>query len=203
MGWTAMARFSGMFEYPTRRALLIAGLAVGARLGISKAGAAGMTAFDFSFTSIDGSPMPLSRWRGHPLMIVNTASQCGFTPQYAGLKRLHDRYRDRGFVLIGVPSNDFGGQEPGSAAEIKTFCESRFDIDFPLTEKTTVIGPAAHPFYRWAVATLGSAARPVWNFHKFLIARDGSLAAWFPTTVEPTDPAVAAALLPLLDAPAG
>ena len=133
----------------------------------------------FSFTSIDGAPLPLSRYAGKALLVVNTASRCGFTGQYRGLQALWQDYRDRGLVVLGVPSNDFGGQEPGSEAEISRLCAEDFGVDFPLTAKTRVRGPEAHPFYRWARAEAGGLAAPKWNFHKYLIAPDGRLAAWF------------------------
>jgi glutathione peroxidase len=152
------------------------------------------TAHDFTFTSIDGEPLPLSSFAGRAVLVVNTASFCGFTRQYAGLQALWERYRDRGLVVLGVPSNDFGGQEPGSEAEIKKFCEVNFDVDFPLTKKAQVVGPDAHPFYRWAAEQLGAAAVPRWNFHKYLVGPDGRLVAWFPTATEPGAPEVADAI---------
>lgn len=152
------------------------------------------TAHDFAFTSIEGEPLPLASFRGKAVLVVNTASFCGFTPQYAGLQDVWERYRDRGLVVLGVPSNDFGGQEPGSEAEIKEFCEVNFDVDFPLTEKEHIVGPGAHPFYRWAGEQLGAAAAPRWNFHKYLVGPDGRLVAWFPTTTEPTAPEVSQAI---------
>ena len=145
-----------------------------------------MTAHDFSFTSIEGDPMPMASFAGKAVLIVNTASHCGFTGQYADLQDLWSRYREKGFVLLGVPSNDFGGQEPGSEAEIKKFCEVNFDVDFPLTEKVRVKGDGAHPFYEWAGNQLGFEAKPRWNFHKYLIAPDGRLADWFSTPTSPT-----------------
>lgn len=148
--------------------------------------AAAETAWDFTFTSIDGEAMPLSTWRGKALLVVNTASRCGYTPQYEGLEALWQRYRDRGLVVIGVPSNDFGGQEPGSAAQIKAFCATTFAVDFPMTDKNQVVGDDAHPFYRWAASVLGAEAAPRWNFHKYLIGPDGALVAAIPTRVEPT-----------------
>lgn len=166
-------------------------------LGVAEARAEG-DAYQFGFASIDGQPLPLSTFRGKVLLIVNTASLCGFTPQYAGLKSLYDRYRDRGFVVLGVPSNDFGSQEPGSAGDIKSFCQTRFDIDFPLTEKAHVVGPEAHPFYRWASQTLGEAKRPRWNFHKYLVGPDGALTASFSTAIEPTDSEITTAIEKLL-----
>tara|TARA_R110002072_G_scaffold299590_1_gene475362 strand:- start:568 stop:1122 length:555 start_codon:yes stop_codon:yes gene_type:complete len=148
------------------------------------------TAHDFAFTAIDGTPLPLKFFAGKAVLVVNTASQCGFTPQYAALQDLWTRYRDKGFVLLGVPSNDFGGQEPGTAAEIKEFCEVNFSVDFPLTEKAVVTGEGAHPFYAWADKELGALAKPRWNFHKYLIAPDGRLADWFSTPTAPTAPRV-------------
>ncbi len=160
-----------------------------------------MTAHDFSFVAIDGTPLPLAAYRGRPLLVVNTASFCGFTPQYAELETLWRRYRARGLIVIGVPSNDFGEQEPGSAEEIRTLCETRYAVDFPLTEKQRVIGPAAHGFFRWIADELGEAGAPRWNFHKYLVAPDGSLAGAWPSAVRPTDRAIIAEIEPLLPAP--
>jgi len=147
--------------------------------------AAGASAFDFGFTDIDGGPMPLSQYRGKAVLVVNTASLCGFTPQYEGLQALWDAYRDRGLVVVGVPSNDFGGQEPGSSGEIKDFCATNYQVTFPLADKEVVSGEGAHPFYKWARAELGVLAAPKWNFHKYLIAPDGRLVDWFSTTTKP------------------
>lgn len=144
------------------------------------------TAHDFTFVGIDGQPLPLKTFAGKVVMIVNTASQCGFTSQYTGLQDLWTRYRDKGFVLLGVPSNDFGGQEPGSEAEIKDFCETNFSVDFPLTAKAVVSGDDAHPFYKWAGKELGVVAKPRWNFHKYLVGPDGRLIDWFSTPTKPT-----------------
>jgi glutathione peroxidase len=153
-----------------------------------------VSAYDFEFTAIEGEPLPLSQYRGKVVLLVNTASLCGFTPQYADLQAVWARYRDRGLVVLGVPSNDFGGQEPGSAAEIKQFCEVNYDLDFPLTTKEHVVGDAAHPFYRWAATQLGVAAKPRWNIHKYLIGPDGQLADWFSTVTSPTAPKVTQAI---------
>ena len=150
----------------------------------------GMTAHNFDFQTIDGKPLPLKQFSGKAVLLVNTASQCGFTPQYTDLQKLWSDYRGKGLVVLGVPSNDFGGQEPGSAEQIQEFCEVNFSVDFPLTEKQTVIGAKAHPFYRWIAAELGEDALPKWNFHKYLIAPDGSIAEVFPSKVKPTDPKV-------------
>ncbi len=142
------------------------------------------SAFDHEFTAIDGSALPLAQYRGKVLLIVNTASFCGFTKQYQGLQELWETYADRGLVVIGVPSNDFH-QETGSEGEIAQFCQGAFGITFPLTAKTRVTGPEAHPFYLWANAVAGRSGAVRWNFHKFLISRDGKVAAWFPTRLEP------------------
>ena len=154
----------------------------------------GKSAHDFTFTAIEGGPLPLSQYKGKAVLLVNTASLCGFTPQYEDLQAVWERYRERGLIVLGVPSNDFGGQEPGSESEIKEFCEVNFSIDFPLTAKEHVVGDAAHPFYRWAADQLGFAAKPRWNFHKYLIGPDGELADWFSTVTKPTAPKVTAAI---------
>jgi glutathione peroxidase len=153
-----------------------------------------MTAHDFEFAGLAGGRLALGDWRGRPVLVVNTASECGFTPQYAGLEKLWQRYRDRGLVVVGVPSNDFGAQEPGDESAIGAFCRKNYGVDFPMTAKQTVIGGAAHPFYRWVVEEAGEAAAPRWNFHKYLIGRDGELAALFASKVAPLDPQVIAAV---------
>ncbi len=153
-----------------------------------------MSAYDYSFKTIDGEPLPLSSFKGKAVLIVNTASACGLTPQYEGLEALYRTYRDRGLVVLGVPANDFGGQEPGTEAEIKQFCTLKFDVDFPLTSKETVIGGGAHPFYRWVVSELGEDAAPKWNFHKYLIGKDGAIAATFGSRTVPDAPEVVAAI---------
>jgi glutathione peroxidase len=147
-------------------------------------------AFRFGFEALGGGPLPLSSWRGRPLLVVNTASYCGYTPQYRDLEALWQKYRERGLVVLGVPSNDFGAQEPGTAAEIRNFCESHYAVGFPLTEKISVAGGAAHPFYRWIAGELGEAGAPRWNFHKYLIGPDGQLAGAWPSQVRPTDAAI-------------
>jgi glutathione peroxidase len=129
--------------------------------------------------------MKLSTWRGKALLIVNTASFCGYTKQYAGLQELWTRYEKAGLVVIGVPSNDFGEQEPKSEGEIKTFCQGAFGVTFPLTSKQHVVGPDAHPFYKWAADAMGPAGVPNWNFHKYLIGRDGRLLRSFSTKLPP------------------
>ncbi len=145
-----------------------------------------LNAHDFTFTSITGEPLPLSSYKGKVVLLVNTASECGFTGQYGGLQSLYETYKDKGLVVIGAPSNDFGGQEPGEEAEIKEFCETKYRVTFPLTEKVVVAGDAPHPFYAAARDTMGWAAAPKWNFHKYIIAPDGRVVDWFSSWVEPT-----------------
>ncbi|MDX1512364.1 MAG: glutathione peroxidase [Gammaproteobacteria bacterium] len=158
-----------------------------------------MNAHDFEFESIDGGPLALSDFRGKAVLVINTASECGYTPQYEGMQRLWREFRDRGLVVVGVPSNDFGAQEPGDEAQIKAFCESRFKVDFPMTTKVPVLGGNAHPFYRWIESEVGEAAAPRWNFHKYLIGPDGKLAAMWPSGVEPTSDEVIEAIEGLLE----
>lgn len=181
---------------------LFAAIALGALGAVSSvtdggpqpAEAASGSAHDFAFTSIDGDPMPLGAYSGKPVLVVNTASFCGFTDQYRGLQAVWEKYRDDGLVVIGVPSNDFGNQEPGTEAEIKEFCEINYDITFPLTRKTVVKGEGAHPFYAWARQTLGSRNAPRWNFHKYLVGADGRLIDAFGTATGPTTRKVTTAI---------
>lgn len=151
---------------------------------------AGKSAHDFSFRTIDGEALPLSKFKGKAVLVVNVASQCGLTPQYAGLETLWKSRKDDGLVVLGVPCNDFGSQEPGSEAEIKTFCETRFNVDFPMTAKEHVIGGGAHPLYKWVAEELGEAAMPKWNFHKYLFNKDGSIAGTFGSRTAPDDAAM-------------
>lgn len=161
--------------------------------GLSKVACA-QTAHDFSFTAIDGKALPLDQYQGQVVMVVNTASACGFTPQYDELQALYAEYESQGFVMLAVPSNDFGNQEPLTADGIKDFCEVNFNTTFPLTEKTMVKGDDAHPFYQWAGQQAGVLGKPRWNFHKYLIGRDGSLLEWFSTATSPTSNKVKSAL---------
>ena len=130
----------------------------------SSAGPSASTAFDFEFEAIEGGKLPLSQWRGKVLLVVNTASFCGFTPQYDGLQMLWERYESKGLIVLGVPSNDFGAQEPKAESEILGFCQGAFNVTFPLTTKQPVAGDGAHPFYRWARDALGPQAAPRWTF---------------------------------------
>ena len=159
------------------------------------------SAYSFAFQALEGHDLPLSQYRGKALLVVNTASFCGFTRQYDGLQALWDEYRDRGLVVLGVPSNDFGGQEPGTAAEIKTFCETNFHITFPMTRKQHVKGPDAHPLYQWLKAKVGADATPRWNFHKSLLGRDGQPAGAYPSGVTPQSPVLRRAIEAALAAP--
>jgi glutathione peroxidase len=145
-----------------------------------------ITAYAFSFPALEKGEIKLADYAGQPLMIVNTASLCGFTPQYAGLQQLWTEFHDRGLMIIGVPSNDFGGQEPGGASDIAETAQHQYGVTFPITAKTVVNGPNAHPFYKWA-ADIRPKDVPRWNFHKYLIGRDGNIAEVFPESVEPTD----------------
>jgi glutathione peroxidase len=147
-----------------------------------------MSIYDFSAESLDGKPTPLADLRGKVVLIVNTASKCGFTGQYAGLEALYQRYRDRGLVVLGFPCNQFGGQEPGDAAEIASFCSLTYDVNFPMMSKINVNGPATHPLY----AYLKKAKKGVlgtegvkWNFTKFLVDRTGEVKARFAPNVDP------------------
>jgi glutathione peroxidase len=145
-------------------------------------------AHDFTFPLLTGGELPLEELAGKPVLVVNTASECGFTPQYAELQRLWEEYGPRGLIVLGVPSNDFGAQEPGSATEIATFCERNYGVTFPLAAKQHVLGPESHPFYRWVTEVAGEDAAPRWNFHKYLIGRDGELVESWPSRVAPDSP---------------
>jgi glutathione peroxidase len=153
-----------------------------------------MSAADFTLRSIDGTMLPLKKFAGHPVLLVNVASACGFTPQYAGLQKLHEKYGGRGLVVLGVPSNDFGAQEPGSEKEIKQFCETSFGVTFPLAAKEHVIGGNAHPLYRWIAQQLGEGGAPRWNFHKYLISKNGELLEAWGSRTAPEAAEVAAAI---------
>ncbi len=166
-----------------------------AAAALTAAAPAGVTsAYDITMTSIDGAPLPFAQFKGKVLLVVNTASFCGNTPQYEGLETLHETYAPKGFTVIGVPSPDFGGQEYGSNKQVKQFCDSKFGIKFPLTETGHVKGGNAVPFYQWAAATLGPKNVPTWNFHKYLVGKDGRLIRAFGNKVQPGAPEVKAAI---------
>jgi glutathione peroxidase len=172
--------------------VLIAGLLIA--MPAAQAQSTPKTAFDYEFEAIEGGRLPLGQWRGKVLLVVNTASFCGFTPQYEGLQALWQKYEKRGLVVVGVPSNDFGAQEPKSEAEIAGFCKGAFGVTFPLTTKEAVTGAGAHAFYRWARENLGALQAPRWNFHKYLIGRDGKLIAGYGARVEPLSPELVQAI---------
>ncbi|HJS38942.1 MAG TPA: glutathione peroxidase [Burkholderiales bacterium] len=154
--------------------------------------------FDRTLNDIREQPRSLCEYAGKVVLVVNTASQCGYTPQYEGLEALQRKYRDRGFVVLGFPSNDFGGQEPGSNQEIAAFCVNQYAIDFPMFAKSSVRGADANPLFADLAKATGSAPR--WNFHKYLVARDGKEALAFATKVDPQDPSLVAAIERLLGA---
>ena len=143
-------------------------------------------AYDFEFKDLDGSALNLSNYKGKVLVVVNVASQCGFTKQYEDMQKIWEKYQEKGLVLIGVPSNDFGKQEPGSNTEIKNFCEAKFGITFPMTEKVSVKGTNAHPFYIWAEKNHGNSAIPKWNFHKIIVDKSGKIADTFTSITNPS-----------------
>ena len=143
-------------------------------------------AYEFKFQDLDGSELKLSEYKDKVVIIVNVASRCGFTSQYEDMQTIWDKYQNKGVVMIGVPSNDFGNQEPGNSEEIKNFCEAKFGITFPMTEKVIVKGSDAHPFYKWAKNNHGKAAIPKWNFHKIIIGKDGKIADTFASITKPS-----------------
>ena len=179
-----------------RRTMIGAGLAaLGSSLAASAAGAEGMsrvTAYKFSFPALADGEIHLADYTGRPLLVVNTASMCGYTPQYTGLQQLWSEFQGRGLGMIGVPSNDFN-QEPGSPADIADMTQHQYGVTFPMAGKVAVTGPNAHPFYKWA-AQARPKETPGWNFHKYLLGRDGYIAEVFPSAVEPTDTRVKTAI---------
>ncbi len=142
-------------------------------------------AYNYTFNGIDGSKITLEEYKGKIIVVVNVASRCGYTPQYEGLQNLYTNYKNKNLVVIGVPTNNFK-QEPGSNKEIKDFCETNFGINFPMTEKTNVIGNDAHPFYKWAKENHGIGAIPKWNFHKIVVGKDGKVLDTFASFTKPT-----------------
>jgi len=181
-----------------RRTILTAALAAAAaplatRAARAQAAMSRITAYAFSFRALDGGDISLAEYSGRPLLIVNTASLCGYTPQYAGLQELWTEFHGRGLMIIGVPSNDFGGQEPGGSREIAETAQHQYGVTFPIAAKVAVNGPEAHPFYKWAAAARPKDV-PRWNFHKYLIGHDGYIADVFPSAVEPSDTRVKTAI---------
>ena len=141
--------------------------------------------FDLNIKNINNEIINLSEFKGKTVLLVNVASKCGFTKQYTGLQTLYEKYKDKGFLVIGVPSNQFGGQEPGSNSEIKDFCETNFNITFPITDKVDVKGKNAHTLYKWAKKNHGNSTVPKWNFHKILINKEGKIQDTFNSFVAP------------------
>jgi glutathione peroxidase len=163
--------------------------------------ATSQSAYDFNLTAIDGAAMPMAAYKGKAVLLVNTASFCGFTPQYDGLQKLYETYGAQGFTIIGVPSGDFGGQEHAKNSEIKEFCQSKFNIRFPMAEKAVVKGDNAIPLFKWAAAS--TASPPQWNFHKYLIGRDGKVIAAYGSSTAPDSAELKVALEKALAAKAG
>ena len=174
-------------------ALVVIGSPASTQSVLAQAAMSRITAYAFSFPGLGGGDIRLADYAGRPLLVVNTASLCGFTPQYAGLQELWTEFQGRGLAIIGVPSNDFGGQEPGGATEIAKTAQHHYGVTFPITEKAAVRGPNAHPFYKWAAEARPKDV-PRWNFHKYLIGRDGYIAQVFPESVEPADTRVKTAI---------
>lgn len=141
-----------------------------------------MSFHELSATSLDGKKTDLSQYKGKVLLVVNTASECGYTPQYEGLEKLYEQYKDKGLVVLGFPSNDFGKQEPGSSAQIAEFCRSKYSIDFPMFEKVVTKGDGQSPVYKFLTAKHGE---PRWNFHKYLVGKDGQVKQAYPSKVTP------------------
>ena len=181
-----------------RRTVMTAALAaipgmIASRRAVAQTGMSRVTAYAFSFPGLAGGDIRLAEFAGRPILIVNTASLCGYTPQYAGLQEIWTEFRARGLTVIGVPSNDFGGQEPGGSSEITQTAHHQYGVTFPVTAKAVVAGAKAHPFYKWA-AEARPREVPRWNFHKYLIGRDGYVADVFPESVEPADTRVKTAV---------
>lgn len=142
--------------------------------------------YDFKLPALNGSTLDLSAYRGKPVLVVNTASKCGFTPQYEGLQALWTQFQKAGLVVVGVPSNDFGQQEPGTSEEISSFCQVNYGVTFPMAARSPVKGPDAIPLFKWLDSELGFLARPRWNFFKYLTNRQGMPVAWFSCLTPPT-----------------
>jgi glutathione peroxidase len=181
-----------------RRTVLVSMLAAATvanwtRAARAQAAMTGIPAYAFSFPALTGGEIKLSDYAGRPMLVVNTASLCGFTPQYSGLQQLWTEFHDRGLMIVGVPSNDFGGQEPGGVTEIAETAQHQYGVTFPMAAKAVVKGPNAHPFYKWA-AEARPRDVPRWNFHKYLIGRDGYLADAFPESIDPLDTRVKTAI---------
>jgi glutathione peroxidase len=170
-------------------------LGIAASFAIVTSSMAASPLANIQIQALDGTPLDLAGLQGKPILFVNVASKCGFTKQYDGLQKLHTELKNQGLVIIGVPSNDFGSQEPGSAEEIATFCRKNFGVDFLLTEKIQVKGEGKHPLYTWLSEGRGE---PKWNFHKYLVNRKGEVVGEFPSRVAPDSPELREALTAVL-----
>ena len=155
--------------------------------------------FDLSIEGLNNETINLSEFKGKTILLVNVASKCGFTKQYTGLQTLYDNYKDKNFLVIGIPSNQFGSQEPGSNKEIKDFCETNFNITFPITDKVDVKGKNAHTIYKWAKENFGNSTVPKWNFHKILINKDGKIVDTFASFTRPDSSKIITKLDELLE----
>ncbi len=174
---------------------------VTAALGtLMMAGAAASSVYDFTLPSIDGDPTPLSNYKGKVVLLVNVASRCGFTPQYSALESLYEKYKDQGFVILGFPANNFGSQEPGTNAEIKTFCSTKYNVTFPMFSKVSVKGDDTTPLYQYLTqrANPAVAGDIKWNFTKFLVDRNGQVVERFEPPVKPDSPEIVGAVEKLL-----
>ena len=174
----------------------LSGVTLASRAASADSALSKTTAYRFSFPALAGDPIRLADFTGKPVLVVNTASQCGYTPQYTGLQKLWSEFHERGLSIIAVPSNDFN-QEPGIGADIADLAKQEYGVTFPMAAKAVVTGSSAHPFYRWA-AEARPKETPRWNFHKYLIGRDGYLADVFASSVEPTDTRVKTAVARML-----
>jgi glutathione peroxidase len=187
-----------------RRTILSAAIAAAAslrtvRVARAEGTASRIKAYAFSFPALSGDDIRLAAYTGQPLLVVNTASLCGYTPQYAGLQELWTEFGGRGLMIVGVPSNDFGAQEPGGPTEIAETARYQYAVTFPISAKAAVVGPNAHPLYKWAAEARPKDV-PRWNFHKYLVGRDGYITKVFASAVEPTDTRVKTAVAKALAA---
>ena len=174
----------------TPMVLLVAAAALAA-LPISTAAG---SIYEFTMKDIDGKDVPLKKFEGKVLLVVNVASKCGLTPQYTALEQAYEKYKDRGFLVLGFPANEFGGQEPGTDAEIKTFCTGKYNVTFPMFSKIVVKGDGIHPLYQWLLASTDNHADIEWNFAKFLVGKDGKVIKRFSPKTKPDDPSVVKAI---------
>ena len=156
-------------------------------------------AYDFSFNDLDGTKLNLSEYKNKVIIVVNVASRCGFTKQYEDMQKVWEQYQEKGIIMLGIPSNDFGEQEPGNSKEIKNFCEAKFGITFPMTEKVSVKGENAHPFYIWAKKNYGNSAVPKWNFHKIIVGKDGKVKDTFASITNPSSKRFIKSIIEALD----